>query len=308
MLAALDVPAKSPEGSSVVLRGAPAVAGAGLGGSAAPPGQPRRPARRGDGFPFPVQPRPAPVLHRHEPVGRPARQGHYDLLASEACLASFLAVARGDVPRRHWFQLGRLSTRVAGRAGLISWGGTMFEYLMPRLLLPIPKGTLLDVAERAAIARQIEYGRQVSCPGASPSRAFNALDATNDYQYQSFGVPGLGLKRGLGQDRVIAPYATLLAIPLARARRWPISTSCAPKAAEGSFGFYEAIDYTPSRLLEGVRSQIVRCWMAHHQGMGLIAIANRLTGDAMPRRFRRSRPCAPPSCCCKSACRTMRRS
>ena len=214
-------------------------------------------------------------------------QSHYDLLASEACLASFLAVARGDVPRRHWFQLGRLSTRVAGQQGLISWGGTMFEYLMPRLLLPVARGTLLDAAERAAVARQIEYGRQLRLPWGVSESAFNAKGPTNDYQYQSFGVPGLGLKRGFGQDQVVAPYATLLAVPLYPHEPQANLDRLRGEGAEGPFGFCEAIDYTPSRLPEGTTSAVVRCWMAHHQGMGLVALANRLTGDAMPRRFRR---------------------
>jgi cyclic beta-1,2-glucan synthetase len=215
-------------------------------------------------------------------------QGHYDLLASEACLASFLAVARGDVPRRHWFHLGRLMTRTAGLPGLVSWGGTMFEYLMPRLLLPIPRGTLLDAADRAAVARQIEYGKQLHLPWGVSESAFADLGPTGDYQYQSFGVPGLGLKRGLAQDRVVAPYATMLAVPLAPREALVNLEWLRREGAEGPFGFYESIDYTPSRLPGGARSQVVRCWMAHHQGMALTALANRLTGDAMPRRFRQS--------------------
>jgi cyclic beta-1,2-glucan synthetase len=212
-------------------------------------------------------------------------QGHYDLLASEACLASFLAVARGDVPRRHWFQLGRLSTLVAGRQGLISWGGTMFEYLMPRLLLPVPRGTLLDAAERAAVARQVEYGKQTHLPWGVSESAYNAHGPTGDYQYQSFGVPGLGLKRGLGQDRVVAPYATLLAVPLDPREALANLERLRAEGAEGPLGFYEAVDYTPTRLPDGAKSAVVKCWMAHHQGMALVALANRLTGDAMPRRF-----------------------
>jgi cyclic beta-1,2-glucan synthetase len=212
--------------------------------------------------------------------------GHYDLLASEACLSSFLAIARGEVPRRHWFQLGRLSTRLAGQPGLISWGGTMFEYLMPRLLLPIPRGTLLDSAERTAIDRQIEYGSETYLPWGVSESAFAALGPTQDYQYQSFGAPGLGLKRGLGVDRVVAPYATLLAVPLAPQAALANLERLRAEGGEGAFGFYEAIDYTPDRLPDGERHQVVRCWMAHHQGMAMVALANRLTGELMPRRFR----------------------
>ena len=212
--------------------------------------------------------------------------GHYDLLASEACLASFLAIARGEVPPRHWFQLGRLTTRLAGQPGLVSWGGTMFEYLMPRLLLPIPRGTLLDSAERTAIDRQIEFGREVHLPWGVSESAFAALGPTQDYQYQSFGVPGLGLKRGLANDRVVAPYATLLAVPLAPRVALANLDYLRAEGGLGRFGYYEAIDYTPERLPEGARCEVVRCWMAHHQGMSLVALANRLTGDAMIRRFR----------------------
>ncbi len=132
---------------------------------------------------------------------------HYDLLASEACLTSFLAVARGDVPKKHWFQLGRPLTRSAGAVALLSWGGTMFEYLMPRLLMPGVPETLLDESRKGAVARQIEYGRQCRVPWGVSESAFNVVDAALNYQYQAFGVPGLGLKRGLSRDLVVAPYA-----------------------------------------------------------------------------------------------------
>jgi cyclic beta-1,2-glucan synthetase len=207
---------------------------------------------------------------------------HYDLLASEACLASFLAVARGEVPRKHWFQLGRLSTRVAGWQGLISWGGTMFEYLMPRLLLPLSRGTLLDTANRAAVALQIEYGKSSRVPWGISESAFNLMDASQDYQYQSFGVPGLGLKRGLSQDLVIAPYATLLAVGVNTTAAVANFTALRAEGGEGRYGFYEAIDFTGSRLPKGQRAEVIRSYMAHNQGMGLVALANRLTGDAMP--------------------------
>src|SRR5204863_5686886 len=127
----------------------------------------------------------------------------YDLLASESSLTSFLAVARGDAPRRHWFQLSRPYIRAAGRLGLVSWGGTMFEYLMPRLLLKSLPGTLVDEACRTAVARQVEYGRQVGVPWGMSESAFSARNVDGDYDYQAFGTPGLGLKRGLERDLVI---------------------------------------------------------------------------------------------------------
>ncbi len=210
---------------------------------------------------------------------------HYDLLASEACLASFLAIALGQVPRRNWFQLARLSTRVAGYQGLLSWGGTMFEYLMPRLLLSIEPGTLLDTAQGAAVARQMEYGRETGVPWGISESGFFHLDATLDYQYQSFGVPGLGLKRGLNQDLVIAPYATLLAVTVAPREAVANLARLRAEGGEGRYGFYEAVDFTPRRMPQGRRSQVVLSYMAHHQGMSLVAIASRFTDNAMRRRL-----------------------
>ena len=180
-----------------------------------------------------MRPRPLAEAMDFRPLYRPDRhlfaigfnlaQGRldnacYDLLASECCLTSYLAVARGEAPRRHWFQLGRPFIRAAGRIGLISWGGTMFEYLMPRLLLRSLPGTLLAEACRTAVARQIEYGRELGLPWGISESGFSAQYLDGDYQYQAFGVPGLGLKRGLEQDRVIAPYATAMATMLAPAR------------------------------------------------------------------------------------------
>ncbi len=253
------------------------------------------------------------VTHRLDP-------SHYDLLASEACLTSFLAVARGVVPRKHWFHLGRLAVKAAGQLGLASWGGTMFEYLMPRLFLPLAPGTLLDQAQRTAVARQIEYGRELGLPWGISESGFYLLDAGGDYQYQAFGVPGLGLKRGLSKDRVIAPYATLLAVMVRPHAALANLQQLRSEGGEGPFGFYEAIDYTPSRVAPkseirnpksetkrkgeppappdadfelgisdlGVqRGKVVRQYMAHHQGMGLLALADCLTGAAMKHRLQR---------------------
>jgi cyclic beta-1,2-glucan synthetase len=219
------------------------------------------------------------------PLGR-LDAAHYDLLASEACLASFLAVARGQAPRKHWFQLGRPITKTAGREGLLSWGGTMFEYLMPRLVLPHFPGTLLDAAQLTAVARQQEYGRQNRIPWGISESSFAVRDIAQDYQYQSFGVPGLGIKRGLGQDLVVAPYATLLATAVdADAARQNLD-ALTTHGAEGPLGFYEAIDFTRARLLPGEVHEVVRSYMAHHQGMALIALANCVLGNRMPRRLR----------------------
>ncbi|HEX5447245.1 MAG TPA: glucoamylase family protein [Pirellulales bacterium] len=209
---------------------------------------------------------------------------HYDLLASEARLTSFLAIARGEVPRKHWFQLGRHLSR-AGGGTLLSWGGTMFEYLMPRLFFRRYPDTLLDMSCRGAVARQIEYGRQSRVPWGVSESGFNALDGNLDYQYQSFGVPGLGLKRGLSHDLVVAPYATALALAIDAPAAIQNLHVLAAARAEGPYGFYEAVDYTRDRLMERHRSAIVRSYMAHHQGMSLLALSNCLDHGRMTRRF-----------------------
>ncbi len=206
-------------------------------------------------------------------------------MASESALTSYLAVARGDVPKKHWFQLGRPLTRAAGSIALLSWGGTMFEYLMPRLLLPGVPETLLDDSRRGAVARQIEYGRQCRTPWGISESAFSVVDAALNYQYQAFGVPGLGLKRGLAKDLVIAPYATALAVMIQPRSAIRNFRHLAAEGGEGAYGFYEAIDYTRDRLQPGQRRAVVKCFMAHHQGMSLTALCNRLLGEPMPRRF-----------------------
>jgi cyclic beta-1,2-glucan synthetase len=211
---------------------------------------------------------------------------HYDLLASECRLASFLAVARGEVARKHWFMLGRPVTIAAGRQGLLSWGGTMFEYLMPRLLLPTFPGTLLDTAERTAVARQIEFGHKNRVPWGVSESGFAVLDAGQTYQYQSFGVPGLGLKRGLQNDVVIAPYACLMAVVIDPHAVRANLEEIRKVGGEGPYGMYEAIDFTRRRVPADKKCLVVKQYMAHHQGMGFIALANQLLGDPMPRRFR----------------------
>jgi cyclic beta-1,2-glucan synthetase len=210
---------------------------------------------------------------------------HYDLLASEACLTSFLAIARGDIPKRHWFHLARPLTRTGGHLVLLSWGGTMFEYLMPRLWTQSYRGTLLDESRRSAVDRQIQYGREHRVPWGISESGFNALDAALDYQYQSFGVPGLGLKRGLGQNLVIAPYATALALAVRPRAALENFRRLRAEQVEGSFGFYEAIDYTRDRLVEKRQPAVVRSYMAHHQGMSLTALVNCVLGEPLVRRF-----------------------
>ena len=216
----------------------------------------------------------------------------YDLLASEARLASFVAIAKGDVPQHHWFHLGRLVTNVDGRATLMSWGGTMFEYLMPQLLLRAYPGTLLDQSCRASVRRQIEYGRERHVPWGISESAYSFTDLAGNYQYKAFGVPGLGFKRGLADELVVSPYATALAALVDPAAAASNLRRLARTGLDGRFGFYESIDYRPRKPASDAaaasgdgRPEIVRAFFAHHQGMSLVALANVLHGDIFVTRF-----------------------
>ncbi|HEX7971176.1 MAG TPA: glucoamylase family protein [Thiobacillus sp.] len=209
----------------------------------------------------------------------------YDLLASEARLASFLLIAQGQLPQKHWFALGRLLTSHGGDVSLISWSGSMFEYLMPRLIMPSYENTLLEQTCRAAVSRQIEYGRQRAVPWGISESCYNATDVHQVYQYRAFGVPGLGFKRGLGDDLVIAPYASALALTVKPREACRNLQTLTDQGFLGAYGFYEAVDYTPSRVPRGRNHAIVRAFMAHHQGMSLLAFAHVLLNQPMQRRF-----------------------
>ncbi|OZA29918.1 MAG: cyclic beta 1-2 glucan synthetase [Hydrogenophilales bacterium 17-64-11] len=209
----------------------------------------------------------------------------YDLLASEARLASFLLIAQGQVPQKHWFSLGRLLTSHGGDVSLISWSGSMFEYLMPQLIMPSYANTLLEQTCKAAVSRQIEYGRQRAVPWGISESCYNATDMHQVYQYRAFGVPGLGFKRGLGDDLVIAPYASALALTVMPQEACRNLQTLADQGFRGNYGFFEAIDYTPSRVPRGKNHAIVRAFMAHHQGMSLLAFEHVLLDQPMQRRF-----------------------
>ena len=209
----------------------------------------------------------------------------YDLLASEARLASFLAIAKGDVAPEHWFRLGRALTPVGRGSALISWSGSMFEYLMPALVMRAPALSLLDHTYRLVVARQMSYAAELGVPWGMSESAFNARDLEQTYQYASFGVPGLGLKRGLSEDIVVAPYATALGAmiqPEAAVRNFG---RLGKAGASGRYGFREALDYTARRLPEGATVAIVKSYMAHHQGMALVALGNVLNDRVMIERF-----------------------
>ena len=209
----------------------------------------------------------------------------YDLLASESRLCCFVAIAQGQLPQEAWFALGRLLTTAAGSRVLLSWTGSMFEYLMPLLVMPAYDGTLLDQTYHAAVARQIAYGKLRAIPWGVSESGYASLDASQNYRYQAFGVPGLGLKRGLAEDAVVAPYASALALLIAPEAACANLQRLAVDGLEGRYGFYEAVDYTPTRLLASQSSVVVRSFMAHHQGMSLLALGSLLLGPRMQQRF-----------------------
>ncbi|MEO8143336.1 MAG: glucoamylase family protein, partial [Betaproteobacteria bacterium] len=211
--------------------------------------------------------------------------GYYDLLASEARLAVFVAIAQGELPQQSWFALGRLLINAGSGPTLLSWSGSMFEYLMPLIVMPSYDDTLLDESCRAAVRRQIEYGSQRGVPWGMSESGYNTVDAALNYQYRAFGVPGLGLKRGLSEDLVVAPYATALALMVEPEAACENLQRLAAEGNLGQFGFYEAIDYTPSRLRRAQASAVVRSFMAHHQGMSLLSLAHLLLERPMQRRF-----------------------
>jgi cyclic beta-1,2-glucan synthetase len=222
---------------------------------------------------------------------------YYDLLASEARLASFFAIAKGDVPQSHWFHLGRLVVSVDGVPTLVSWSASMFEYLMPLLLMRTYPGTLLDKTCRMVVRRQVKYGHDRGVPWGISESAFNLVDRLGNYQYKAFGVPGLGLKRGLADELVIAPYAAALAALVDPAGAARNLRRLASIGAEGKLGYYDAVDYTPRKPDDGgavpaalrgagpAAGVVVKTYLAHHQGMTLLALTNVLSDNVMVGRF-----------------------
>src|SRR6185437_7635591 len=213
-------------------------------------------------------------------IGYDARSGAlddslYDLLASESRLASFIAIAKDDVPSEHWFRLGRSLTTVRGATALVSWSGTMFEYLMPLLVMPPRPFSLLDQTCHAAVQRQIAYAGTRGVPWGISESAYNVRDRHATYQYRAFGVPDLGLKRGLASDLVVAPYATALALAVDAHPAVTNLEGLEHEGALGPYGFYDALDFT--RVAPDERAHVVRCYMAHHVGMTMIALDNALS-------------------------------
>jgi cyclic beta-1,2-glucan synthetase len=249
-------------------------------------------------------------------------RGHYDLLASECRLTSLVTVARGEVDHRHWFNLGRGFTRAKGKQVLLSWSGSLFEHFMPTLFTKTYTNSLIESSLRAATEAQIAYCREQGVPWGISESSFAVVNSSNDYSYQGFGIPSLGLKRGLASDLVVSPYSTIMTLGLDAPRAVANMQDLEQEGALGALGYYDAVDYTPDRLavdgqtvdedaleasVDGttadepkpvaeivksrlarshqLRGQIVPCYMSHHQGMSLLAIANCLADDCMQRRF-----------------------
>lgn len=220
---------------------------------------------------------------------RKSDSSYYDLLASEARIASLVAIAKGDVPLKHWWALGRPYNNVNGKNVLLSWGGTMFEYLMPLLFHPFYKDSLLGAACEGAVSCQISYGKKRGIPWGISESAYSALDARNTYQYRSFGVPGLGFKRNLEQDLVVSPYSSALALavqPIEAIKNLRLLSSDKHSLnLFGDYGFYESIDFSRQKSSHGPRGVVIFAFMAHHQGMSLLAFDNILNNSPMTQRF-----------------------
>jgi cellobiose phosphorylase len=221
---------------------------------------------------------------------RRADNSHYDLLASEARLGSYANIAMGQVPLDHWFALGRLLTSTRGKPALVSWSGSMFEYLMPLLVMPTFTQTLLDQTYQAVVDRQIDYGERLNMPWGVSESCYSVTDADGNYQYRAFGVPGLGLQRGLSNDVVIAPYSAMMALMVNPTEACRNLRKMADEGYVGRYGFYEAVDYTPSRLPENTNRIVIRSFMAHHQGMSLVALGEVLERWRMHKRFMQVQP------------------
>lgn len=209
----------------------------------------------------------------------------YDLLASEARLTSLFAIAKGDLPTEHWYKLGRPIVAIGARGALVSWSGSMFEYLMPPLVMQEPHGGILNQTNNLVVKEQQNHGKRLGTPWGISEAAFNARDHDMNYQYTNFGVPTLGLKRGLGQNAVIAPYASLLATQYAPKAALDNLNELRRLGALGVYGFHDAVDFTPTRVPEGKRCAVVRNYMAHHHGMSIAAVANVAFNGALRARF-----------------------
>jgi cyclic beta-1,2-glucan synthetase len=212
-------------------------------------------------------------------------ESFYDLLASEARIASVVAIAKGDVPESHWLHLSRPLTQTGHGLALLSWSGTMFEYLMPPLLMRRYRSTLLEESLHTVVQEHINYANEHSVPWGISESGFYAFDSAQNYQYRAFGVPSLGFKRGLSEKLVIAPYASLIALGLRPRDVFDNIDHLVELGGLGMYGLYEAIDFTPTLANQAHRGAVVRSYMAHHQGMIMLALLNYLQDNQMVRRF-----------------------
>ena len=210
---------------------------------------------------------------------------YYDLLASEARQASLIAIAKKDVPSKHWNSLSRTLTTLGKYKGLISWSGTAFEYLMPDINIPRYQGSLLDESCKFMIMSQKEYAKKLNIPWGISEAAFNVKDLKSNYQYKAFGIPWLGLKRGLGDELVVSSYGSILAISDCPKEEVENLKKLEQEGMYDKFGFYESIDYTPERVEKGKTSSVVKTYMAHHQGLILVSINNLFNNKIMAKRF-----------------------
>ncbi len=219
-------------------------------------------------------------------VGGPIEfSSYYDLLASECRLASLVAIAKGDVPVEHWYALGRPRVSLPGGVVLLSWSGTMFEYLMPCVFMRTFANSLLDHACRESVRQQIIYGGEKDMPWGISECAYGALDANQIYQYRAFGVPCLALRPALDDDLVVAPYATMLALLVDPAAAIANLKRLRDMDFDGPMGLYESIDFNLENTRNGARGVVIYAYMAHHQGMTLAALDDILHHDVMVERF-----------------------
>jgi len=210
---------------------------------------------------------------------------YYDLMASEARIASLIAIARGDVPQNHWLYLARPLTQLGGMRALLSWSGTMFEYLMPTLFVESYPNTLMDQSCRVAVEEQIQYAAKKNIPWGTSESSYYTFDSAQIYQYQAFGIPNLGFKRGLSENSVVAPYASMLALPFTPQAVMQNLAWLENLKMWGLYGLYESVDFTAERLKTGEEHAIIRSYMVHHQGMILLSLCNHLLNKRMIRRF-----------------------
>ena len=210
---------------------------------------------------------------------------YYDLLASEARQASLVAIAKKDIPAKHWNSLSRTLTTLGKYKGLISWAGTSFEYLMPNINIPKYKGSLLDESCKFMIMSQMEYAKKLQIPWGISEAAFNLKDLHSNYQYKAFGIPWLGLKRGLADEMVVSSYGSILAITDYPKEVYQNLKRLEEYGMYGKYGFYESIDFTPERLEKGKQSSVVKTYMAHHQGLILLSINNLFNDNILQKRF-----------------------